>query len=494
MKKRYYRSMLSLCLLIILFDAIYIPAHKTISLFLSLAAIHLVLFIPINFLGIYFLFKPIDQAFRQNKLTVKTVLRIRKLRWLSAAWIFILGASYLGLMLLMLFLFPVDTGDIALNEMPASLWISSVPSILYIYAILPAFITWFLINDFTLDLKTKLFSHFKQNYPAGNKKFGLTLLFTFIILGFFPTILVSLELIISGAGDKYAQFSGMTPLEAVLPDRIIVFIGMVIAVIFITRSFTKPIHSLQEEIDKVQKGDLSREAPVISEDEVGMLTHEFNTMVKGLQEREVIRNTFGKYVPQDIASAILDRKIKLSGEERVCTILVTDIVNYTTITEASTPMEVVKMLNEYFTVLVEIIQANKGVVNEFVGDAVFAMFNVPMDDPDHATNAIKAALAIEKISTTHTFGKHRLTTRIGINTGNVVAGNIGAADRLKFGVVGDDVNIAARLEQLNKEYGTNLLVGENTYDIARRHFNFTQLGNFQLKGKEKTIKVYKVNR
>ena len=133
-------------------------------------------------------------------------------------------------------------------------------------------------------------------------------------------------------------------------------------------------------------------------------------------------------------------------------------------------------------------------MNEFVGDAVFAMFNVPLDDPDHAVNAINAALAIEKITTTRKFGKNRqLTTRIGINTGAVVAGNIGSPDRLKYGVVGDEVNVAARLEQLNKQYGTHMLIGENTYDIAKNHFNFIQLGNVQLKGKKKTINVYKVN-
>jgi len=228
--------------------------------------------------------------------------------------------------------------------------------------------------------------------------------------------------------------------------------------------------------------------------EIGMLTKEFNEMVRGLKEREFIRDTFGKYVTKDVATLILDKKINVEGEVRLCTILVTDIANYATMSEELTPKEIVLMLNEYFSVLVNIIQNHKGVVNEFVGDAVFAMFNVPLDDPDHAVNAINAALAIDKITTTRKFGKNRqLTTRIGINTGSVVAGNIGSSDRLKFGVVGDEVNVAARLEQLNKQYGTHILLGENTYDMAKNHFNFIQLGNVQLKGKKRTINVYKVN-
>ena len=150
-------------------------------------------------------------------------------------------------------------------------------------------------------------------------------------------------------------------------------------------------------------------------------------------------------------------------------------------------------LNEYFSVLVNIIQSHKGIVNKFIGDSIFAMFNVPLDDPDHAVNAILAALEIEKITSNRKFGKNRqLSTRIGINTGVIVAGNINSAERMEYTVIGDEVNIASRLEQLNKEHGTNVLLGENTYELAKDHFRFARLGDFQLKGKEKSIKVYKV--
>src|SRR5690606_26473789 len=156
---------------------------------------------------------------------------------------------------------------------------------------------------------------------------------------------------------------------------------------------------------------------------------------------ELIRDTFGKYVTKDVADVILSQKLNLEGETRECTILVTDIANYTTISESLSPEEVVRMLNEYFSVLVEIIQRHKGVVNKFIGDAVFAMFNVPLDDPDHAVNAIKAALEIEQITKSRTFGNGSLlTTRIGINSGSVVAGNIGSADRLEYTLIGDEVN------------------------------------------------------
>ncbi|MCB9333877.1 MAG: HAMP domain-containing protein [Lewinellaceae bacterium] len=494
MKKRYYRSMLSLCLLVVVFDVSYLPAHKSLDMFLGLTVVHVLLFGGVNFLGALWLYKPIAIAFDQREDTPRARQRIQNLSWYSAVWIFCLGVMYYGLMLLMVYFSSISTGDVNMEEIPASMWIIAIPSILYLYALLPAFIAWFVVNDFTLDLKAKAFTLFGFVYPTGKRRIGTTLLVTIVVLGFIPTALVTLDLIVTRAGETYSEFSNMTPVEAILPDRINVFIGMIFSLIYITRSFTKPIHALLDEINKVRAGDFSTQAAVLTSDEIGVLTQEFNGMVVGLKERELIRDTFGKYVTRDVADAILNKKVNVAGEVRQCTVLVTDIANYTAIAEDLTPQEVIGMLNEYFSVLVTIVQEHQGVVNKFIGDAIFAIFNVPLDDPDHATHAIRAALAIEQASTTRTFGKNRrLVTRIGINTGVVVAGNIGSAERMEYTVIGDEVNIAARLEQLNKDYDTNILLGENTYEMARDNFDFTRLGSFQLKGKERAIEVFTVN-
>lgn len=494
MKKRYYLSMLSIFLLTLLFDVVYIPSHKSLSMFFVSVASHFIVFVPINILGIFFLFKPVAQTFRLNKITAKERIRIPRLAWYSTCWIFLLGLLYFGVFWSLLSLSGVDTGNVAMDKIPASIWLSAIPSTIYIFAMLPAFITWFLINDFTIDLKSILFRKFEFNYPAGKKKIGWMLLISFIVLGLFPSVLVTLELIASRAGNNYGEFSDMTPLEGLLPDRVAIFIGIICAVVFITRSFTKPIHSLLKEVNKVRDGNFSARAAIVTSDEIGVLTNEFNDMVQGLKERELIRDTFGKYVTNDVANAILDNKINLEGETRLCTILVTDIENYTTISENLNPAEIITTLNEYFTVLVNIIQHHKGIVNEFIGDSVFAVFNVPVDDPDHALNAVNAAKEIDRVTSSRRFGQNRkLTTRIGINTGTVVAGNIGSPDRMKYTVVGDDVNIAARLEQLNKKFSTRILAGENTFALVQNKFRFTAVGDVQLKGKKKTIKVFEVN-
>lgn len=498
MKNRYYLTMLGLFPIIIVFDSIYFVYHKSLTIFLGLGFVHFVLYVILNFLGAYFIYKPIDELFLTKQDTIKIRKRIDNLAWYSSSLVFLIGNLYIGFSLLPLYFFPTifkNPDDFIIDQIPPEFFFFSIlPAIYFIYALFPSFISYFLVNDFKLDLKENLSREYNIRYSTGTQKIGWTLFFVFLFLVVLPSLLVILELKIAfELKDRYKQFTQLSPLETVLIDRFVVLIGTVISVILITRTFTKPINSLLYAINQVRKGDFSTQAAITTDDEIGILTTQFNSMVNGLQERELIRDTFGKYVTKNVATFILDKKINLEGEVRPCTILVTDIANYTTISEELTPKEIVLMLNEYFSILVNIIQSHKGVVNKFIGDSIFAMFNVPLDDEEHAANAIRAGLEIEKICANQKFGKNRLlSTRIGINSGVVVAGNIGSADRVEYTVIGDDVNIASRLEQLNKEHGTNILLGENTFELTKDLFVFKKLGDFQLKGKEKSIQVYAV--
>lgn len=499
LKKRYYFSMLSLLPLLWAFGLVFFGFHKSIKIYLHYSLLELILHGIINLTGVYIIYRPIDGLLKRDLSDAtengESFKRINSLSRYSALWTFSLGIVHILFSVLPIIFFPelFSSEVFAIEKIPISFILGDlIPGMLFVYAILPSFIIFLLINDFTLDLKSKIFSSLNINFNAGTKRIAILLLFVSFILILFPTVLVILELTVNiELSKELAQFSTLTPLQTVLINRFIVLIGMIIAVILLSRSFTKPIDSLLNAINKVADGDYSTQAPVISQDEIGILTKEFNEMVKGLKEREFIRDTFGKYVTNDVADVILNKQINLGGEVRLCTILVTDIANYTSISEELSPQEIVTMLNEYFSVHVKVIQDNQGVVNEFIGDSIFALFNVPLDDPAHAENAIKAALEIERISNSHKFGnQQKLATRIGINTGMVVAGNIGSDERMKYTVIGDEVNIAARLEQLNKEHGTQLLIGENTYELAKSKFDFDQLGKFQLKGKEKLIKVF----
>lgn len=287
MKKRYYLSMLSVFSLILVFDGVYLVFHQSLELFLMQALPHFVLFGLLNFLGTYFLYKPIEHIFTQGEDTKQAKKRINHLTWYSTGWIFFLGALYVAIPLMLVFLFPTVFNNIELfsmDKISPILWLTFIPSFLFVYAIFPAFITYFLINDYSLDLKAKVFLDFQILSPVGKKRIGLTLLFVLLILVFFPTLLVILEVVAySIAGDAYAQFTSMDPLETVLVDRFVVLVGMIFAVVLITRSFTKPIYSLLKEINKVSEGDYSTRAAVIAEDEIGLLTKNFNEMVNELE-------------------------------------------------------------------------------------------------------------------------------------------------------------------------------------------------------------------
>lgn len=259
----------------------------------------------------------------------------------------------------------------------------------------------------------------------------------------------------------------------------------------IARSVSKPVQVLAEFTEKVRKGDYTQAVEITQVDEIGRLSQNFNRMVEGLREREFIRETFGKYIPESVAAEILRDHSALAPQLRMATVLFTDLQDFTSICERMSPPNVISMLNEYFSLLVGVIDSHGGVVNQFQGDAMLVTYNLPVADPDHAISALNTAIEIEKCLKGHTFGCGlQLVTRIGINSGNVVAGSVGAGDRLSYTVHGDTVNLAARLESLNKEFGTRILVSEATRKLAGGRFQFDEIGEIPIRGRSSTVPVF----
>jgi class 3 adenylate cyclase len=250
-------------------------------------------------------------------------------------------------------------------------------------------------------------------------------------------------------------------------------------------------------MSKVAEGDLSQRVPVTSNDEVGELTGQFNNMVVGLRERERFRETFGRYVDENVAATILKREGEgvLAGETREATILFTDIAGFTTIAEHLAPDALVAALNEYLETVLEPIRTHGGVVNTFIGDGLFASFNMPLACPDHACAAVRAAIDIQRAVGDRTFGDFgaAFATRIGISTGSVIGGSVGAGRRLTFTLLGDTVNLAARLEQLNKDYGTRILVSDSTRQACGDQFIFAGLGSVAVRGRSDAAVVFSVD-
>ena len=203
-----------------------------------------------------------------------------------------------------------------------------------------------------------------------------------------------------------------------------------------------------------------------------------------------------RFVSREVAEHITsaDRAIQPGdGESKIATVMFTDIEGFSTISEKLSPQELAGMLNEYFSALSDIIQEHGGVISQFIGDMLVITYNAASPNEDHAENAIRTALGIQDITNSRTFGKGAiLKTRCGINTGDIVVGAVGTADRLVFTVHGDNVNIAARLEPLNKEYGTYILAGENTVKTCSDTCEFEPVGEVTVRGRATPTKIFTV--
>ncbi len=209
------------------------------------------------------------------------------------------------------------------------------------------------------------------------------------------------------------------------------------------------------------------------------------------QERRLLSDVFGKYVPQAVAQTLIADKGALEPLERTATVLFADIAEFTTLTESKGPQGIVEILNAYFDGAAEVISRNKGVITQFQGDAILATFNVPVEDPLHAENAVKAARELQQLTRDNQFGGTQVRTRIGICTGPVVAGNVGGSGRLNYTVHGNTVNMAARLEALNKQYNTDILISEST----RKHtagVPCDRIGSISVRGLSTPIDLYSV--
>lgn len=231
--------------------------------------------------------------------------------------------------------------------------------------------------------------------------------------------------------------------------------------------------------------------PVLLNARIGASLEKKRLRDEVVEQLKFIREIFGKYVPESVAKQIVASKGALEPKQLKATILFSDIENFTGTAESIPPKRVVQMLSEYFPAVIEPITRNGGVVNQFQGDAMLVTFNVPVEDPRHAEMAVKSALEIQEVLKGRTFAGIELRTRIGINTGDVIAGNVGAGDRINYTVYGDAVNLAARLEQMNKEHGTLILMSESTVEMLSDKSAVEPLGELEIRGKNKLIRVFK---
>jgi adenylate cyclase len=217
------------------------------------------------------------------------------------------------------------------------------------------------------------------------------------------------------------------------------------------------------------------------------------------REKRKIKRLFGQYVSKDVYEQLVANPelARLGGQRRTMTVLFSDIRGFTTVSESGQPEEIVAILNEYFTRMVEIVFAHKGTLDKFVGDMVMALFGAPLDDRDHAQHAVDAALAmVRELNQLNrkwaAEGRPALDIGIGISTGPMIAGNIGSEAIMSYTVIGDAVNLGARLESLNKQYGTRIIISQATRDALPGRYQFRPLGDVVVKGKTRPVAIFEV--
>lgn len=281
--------------------------------------------------------------------------------------------------------------------------------------------------------------------------------------------------------------------------------GIVMAVVFgagFARRLSRPVQRLAAHTRIIAQGDYATRLNLQRQDELGALAEAFNSMSSGLAERDQVRDLLDKNVSPEVAAEMMREGSGLGGEERRVTILFADLRGFTTMSENLPPREVVTLLNRYLDRMARAIEAEGGVIDKFIGDEIMALFGAPVPNTQCAFRAVKAALsmraALARLNEELTAeGQPTLAFGIGINTADVVAGNIGSANRLNYSVIGDGVNLAARLQSLtrNPDYATDLIISASTREFAAAagSLETRDLGTVTVKGRAQETQIYAVD-
>lgn len=302
----------------------------------------------------------------------------------------------------------------------------------------------------------------------------------------------------------------------------VLFISLIISFFFLmyfSGYLTKPLEHMVTVIQSIiSTNDLSEKVPILYQDETGKLSHYFNLMTDQLDnaysqlkkyalhaviahKKEMrIRNIFQKYVPTDVIDSFFSHpEAMLVGENRVLSVLFSDIRSFTTISEGLTPDDLVNSLNKYFEMMVDIILKHNGIVDKYIGDAIMAFFGAPVKHNDDPLQSVTAAL--DMIDSLNEFNKWELQQGrdefkigIGINYGVVTVGNIGSEKKMDYTVIGDMVNLASRLEGLTKKYRESIIISESLYKKVGGDFPCRMLDKVIVKGKKRGVRIYSVQR
>jgi len=282
----------------------------------------------------------------------------------------------------------------------------------------------------------------------------------------------------------------------------ILFMGVGIWLAFlVSGNLRRPLEQIIRVLQQVRNGRFDIKVQVTSNDEIGYTGDSINAMTDGLVERDLIKDTFGKYVAKEVRDEVLSGRTPLDGEKKQVTVLFSDLRDFTPMTEQNDPKLVIKIMNAYFKEMAEAIQGQEGLVLQFIGDEIYAVFGAPVSRQDHPARAFRAGLEMRRRLTglNRQFegrGWPSLRHGIGIHTGEALAANIGSPDRLSYLLVGDTVNLASRLQSLTKKVGTEMILSATTHaqlsPDERNSVPMKLLQHLSVKGKSRPVEAFAV--
>ncbi len=266
---------------------------------------------------------------------------------------------------------------------------------------------------------------------------------------------------------------------------------------FLSKSVLAPLHHIKKAVKEVENNNLDIQVDILSNDELGYVAEGFNLMIRSLKESHKARESFGKYVCKELQDEIIAGNASLEGEMKRVTLLFSDLRDFTGLVEKNHPRQVVQIINQYLTEMTRVVKSHNGLILQYVGDEIEAVFGAPVGFDDHPEMAVRAALemrdSLEQLNKKlKQQGFDPLSHGIGIHSGAVLAGNIGSRDRLSYALVGDTVNTASRIEGLTKTYACDIILSQTTYNLLTGSYTTTQLAPVKVKGKEDELIVYKL--
>ncbi len=337
--------------------------------------------------------------------------------------------------------------------------------------------------------------HVRREGISFRPSFKHLLIFCFIVSSVFP-VMILLSSYISVNINNGLEVKGGVVFVSIL----LLIIAFVI-ILCLSKLIINPLNKLTQASQSIQKGDYKSRVGIVTSDELGELADSFNDMAASLAEKEFMRDTFGRVVDPEVRDYLMSGQGKaslgntLGGENRQVSVLFCDIRNFTAMSEKMEATEVVQLLNKYFTALGKCITAHHGIINKYIGDAIMAIFGAPVKSENSALDAFEAAcdmrVALKQVNEEfEKEGLPQLKFGIGIHSGPVFAGTIGASSRMEYTVIGDTVNTASRLESLCKTYETDLLLSEASAEKIKDIENLIFIDDAQIRGKSELMKVY----